>query len=52
MSELMAESDIKALVADILREATDQGATSAEVDMGVNKGFSVTARQGDVESIE
>lgn len=40
------------LVSDILDEALRQGATSAEVDVGVNKGFTVTARKGDVESVE
>lgn len=43
---------VKKLVADILQEATSQGATSAEVDVGFNKGFTVTARKGDVESVE
>jgi PmbA protein len=45
-------NNLQMLVADILQEATQQGATSAEVDVGVNKGFSVNARKGDVESIE
>lgn len=43
---------LKKLVTDILDEALKQGATSAEVDVGVNKGFTVTARKGDVESVE
>ncbi|MCD6038905.1 MAG: pmbA [Gammaproteobacteria bacterium] len=43
---------LKTLISKILDEATQQGATSAEVDVGVNKGFSVTARKGDVESVE
>lgn len=37
---------------DILQIALNEGATSAEIHMGVSKGFSVTARQGDVESVE
>ncbi len=44
--------EIKQLIADILSEATRQGATSAEVDVGMSKGFTVTARSGDTESIE
>ena len=39
-------SYLKKLAADILQEATAQGATSAEVDIAANKGFSVTARKG------
>lgn len=39
-------------VADILAEATRQGATSAEVDLGVSKGYSVQVRKGDIESVE
>lgn len=45
-------TQLKKLVAEILDEATKQGATAAEVDVGANKGFSVTARKGDVESVE
>ena len=47
-----SQERITNLVSDILQEALDQGATSAEVDVGVNKGFVVTARKGDVESVE
>jgi len=43
---------VKQLMEDILREAKTQGASSAEVGIGLNKGFSVTARERDVESIE
>ena len=43
---------LKSIAVDILREASKQGASAAEVDIGVNKGFSVTARMGDVESVE
>ena len=42
---------LKSIAVDILREASKQGASAAEVDIGVNKGFSVTARMGDVESV-
>lgn len=44
--------NVKKLVADILQEAVKQGASQAEVDVGINKGFSVSARKGDVESVE
>ena len=44
--------NLKDMVNRILQEALKQGASSAEVDIGLNKGFSVTARQGDVESVE
>jgi PmbA protein len=44
--------ELKTLTADILAEATRQGADTAEVEVGVNKGFSVTVRKGDVESLE
>lgn len=44
--------DTQQLIESILREAVNQGASAAEVDVGANKGFSVTARKGDVEHIE
>lgn len=43
---------LKNVVQDILKEAAKQGASSAEVDVGLNKGFSVTSRMGEVESVE
>ncbi len=43
---------LKNVVQDILKEAKSQGASSAEVDIGLNKGFSVTSRLGEVESVE
>lgn len=46
------KTSLQNLMADILQEAKRQGATSAEVDVGVNKGFSVTVRKGDVETVE
>lgn len=45
-------TQLKTLVAEILAETTRQGASSAEVEVGANKGFSVTVRKGDVESVE
>ncbi len=56
MTELVqtgfSEVNLKNMVADILEEAKRQGATSAEVDISVNKGFNVTVRKGDVETVE
>jgi PmbA protein len=56
MEELMQVGfnldNLNAIVTDILQEATKQGATSAEVGVGANKGFSVTVRKGEPESIE
>lgn len=46
------QENVKSFVAEVLQEALRQGATSAEVDMGISKGFSVNIRQGDVETIE
>jgi PmbA protein len=48
----LGPAQLKNLVSDILDEATKLGATDAEVDLGMNKGFSVTARMKDVESVE
>jgi PmbA protein len=52
MDGFFTPAKIHQLVADVLQEAKRQGATSAEVDVAVNKGFAVTVRMGDVESIE
>lgn len=43
---------LKNLVMEILQETKRQGASSAEVDVGSNKGFSVQVRKGEVESVE
>lgn len=42
----------KSLATNILREAEICGASSAEVDISVGKGFSVTSRLGEVETVE
>ncbi len=52
MDGFFTPEKIQHLVADVLQEAKRQGATSAEVDVAVNKGFAVMVRMGDVESIE
>jgi PmbA protein len=46
MSELQLLSEV------MLKEAKRCGADSAEINIGVNKGFNVTAREGDVETVE
>ena len=43
---------LKNLVNDLLAEAKRQGATAAEASLSVDDGLSVTARLGDVETIE
>ena len=48
----LSTTQLQNLISDVLEEAKKQGATSAEADIGFNKGFSVTARNGDVESVE
>ncbi len=46
------EISLRKLITDILQETKHQHASSAEVDVGVNKGFSVTVRKGEVETVE
>lgn len=43
---------LNTLVANVLQKVTQQGVTNAEVDVAVNKGFTVTVRKGEPESIE
>lgn len=45
-------NNLHAIVNDILQETVQQGASSAEVGVGANKGFTVTVRKGEPESIE
>jgi PmbA protein len=56
MSEIMQVGfnldNLQTMVTDILQETTKQGATSAEVGVGANKGYTVTVRKGEPESIE
>jgi PmbA protein len=44
--------DLKRLAEQLLDEAKRQGATGAETDISVDSGLSVTARLGDVETLE
>ncbi|TAK76600.1 MAG: metalloprotease PmbA [Gammaproteobacteria bacterium] len=50
--KLMNLSQLQSISQDILKEAARLGAHQAEVNVGANKGFSVTARGGDVETVE
>ena len=50
--DMFNQQRLHQMVTDILDEAKRQGATSAEVDVTVNKGFNVMVRKGDVESVE
>ena len=43
---------LKAIAQDLLDEAKQQGASAAEAGLSVENGLSVTARLGDVETIE
>ncbi len=43
---------LKNIVQDLLNEAKKQGATAAEAGLSVDDGLSVTARLGDVETVE
>ncbi|MDH5178809.1 MAG: metalloprotease PmbA [Gammaproteobacteria bacterium] len=62
MAKLMAQNttaraaydldQLKQLVGDILQQAKDLGATSAEAGVNSEAGFSVTVRMGEVETIE
>lgn len=48
----MTPDQLKIKLNEILQETKKQGATSADVDIAFSNGFSVSARQGDVETIE
>lgn len=45
-------SQLQAIAQDMLKEAMRLGANQAEVSITANKGFSVRAREGDVETVE
>ncbi|MDH3643566.1 MAG: metalloprotease PmbA, partial [Gammaproteobacteria bacterium] len=47
-----SESGLKSLVSDILAEAKRQGASAAEVSVSEDVGLSVTARKGELETVE
>lgn len=45
-------STLQKISNDILQEAKRLGASQAELSISLNKGFSVSAREGDVETVE
>lgn len=45
-------SSLQKISNDILQEAKRLGASQAELSIALNKGFSVSAREGDVETVE
>ncbi len=49
---VFTKENVQELIAIILDEAKRQGASSAEVDVGINKGFNIAVRMGDVETVE
>lgn len=49
---IFQETKMQSICQAILELAKKQGATSAEVGVGANKGFSVSVHGGDVETIE
>ena len=56
MQEINRQEDqlsrLQGIVEDLLREAERQGAAAAEAGISIDQGLSVTARLGDVETIE
>ncbi len=51
-SNIFTQASLEQLIAHILHETKQQGATGAEVDVGVNKGFNVMVRMGEIETVE
>jgi PmbA protein len=49
---LTDSSNLQSISQDILQSAKRLGASDVEVDMAANKGFSVSAHGGDVETVE
>ena len=52
VKSVIDSSQLQSISQDILKEASRLGADQAEVNITANKGFSVTAREGDVETVE
>jgi PmbA protein len=44
--------DLKALMANVLRKATEQGATDASVSVNHDSGYSIDVRVGEVDTVE
>jgi PmbA protein len=49
---LNSRSELESIVQQVLDYARAEGATSAEADIGIGKGLSVTVRMGELEAIE
>lgn len=49
---VLTTDELQTIARSILQEAAKRGADQAEVGISANKGFTVTAREGDVETIE
>lgn len=52
VAQVMNAGQLQAIAKDILHEAKRLGASQAEVGITANKGFSVSAHDGDVETVE
>ncbi len=51
-NSIYSREQLENVVADILAEARAQGATAAEAAVSIESGLSVTARLGEVETVE
>ena len=51
-NSVYSRGQLESLVADILSEAKNQGATASEAAVSIEAGLSVTARLGEVETVE
>jgi PmbA protein len=49
---LNSRSELESIAQQVLDYARDEGATSAEADIGIGEGLSVTVRMGELEAIE
>ncbi|HET6655653.1 MAG TPA: metalloprotease PmbA [Gammaproteobacteria bacterium] len=52
VSSTYTQSDLEQLVADVLRQAADCGASQAEAGVGLESGLSLNVRMGEVETLE
>jgi PmbA protein len=52
MSNIKQSNYLQSIAENVLREAKHHGASQAEVSISSSQGFSVSAREGDVETVE
>lgn len=52
IKSLADSKQLQSLASDIIQDAKRLGASQAEVNIALNKGFSVSAHDGDVETVE